>query len=420
MATNRLNFTQKSLSNIAPPAKGRTYFYDTRVDGLVLSVTSNGTKTFQVYRWVKQTGPVRVTLGKADSMSIEQARRQAKQTIADIADGINPNAKKRADKARAITLGEVYAAYVKQRDLKPRTHKDYDIVMGKYLADWQHLPITEIKKDRVERRHEQLGKKSPAQANMAMRVLRAVLNYAAAKWDDEDGNPIIAYNPVQKLSALKLWHRVDRRRTSIKIHELPSWLAAVESLRDEHDHPKAAVVADWLLFMLFTGLRYGEASRLRWEDVDFKGKYFVIHDTKNKEQHELPLSDYLYDMLKRRHQTGKKSPYVFPSEVKPNKHITEPKRWIERVRKHSDIDFSPHDLRRTFTSIAESLDFSRYALKRLLNHKISKADVTDAYIVTDLERLRKPMQQITNYILKVAGVRDSAEIAILSNSQSDS
>ena len=53
----------------------------------------------------------------------------------------------------------------------------------------------------------------------------------------------------------------------------------------------------------------------------------------------------------------------------------------------SGVSFSAHDLRRTFITIAESLDISVYALKRLLNHKMTN-DVTAGYIITDVERLR--------------------------------
>lgn len=44
-----------------------------------------------------------------------------------------------------------------------------------------------------------------------------------------------------------------------------------------------------------------------------------------------------------------------------------------------------------------------------MNHKMNN-DVTAGYIVADVERLRKPMQLITNYILKCMEVIDSAEI----------
>jgi hypothetical protein len=47
--------------------------------------------------------------------------------------------------------------------------------------------------------------------------------------------------------------------------------------------------------------------------------------------------------------------------------------------------------------VAESLDISAYALKRLVNHKMHN-DVTSGYIVADVERLRAPMQRITDYL----------------------
>jgi len=71
---------------------------------------------------------------------------------------------------------------------------------------------------------------------------------------------------------------------------------------------------------------------------------------------------------------------------------------MKRVVEASGVTFTLHDLRRTFVTVAEGLDIPAYALKRLLNHKM-RNDVTAGYIVTDVERLRGPMQQVTDYIL---------------------
>jgi len=46
---------------------------------------------------------------------------------------------------------------------------------------------------------------------------------------------------------------------------------------------------------------------------------------------------------------------------------------------------------------------------RLLNHKMTN-DVTAGYIITDVERLRIPMQKITDYITAQFGVKQSALI----------
>lgn len=89
---------------------------------------------------------------------------------------------------------------------------------------------------------------------------------------------------------------------------------------------------------------------------------------------------------------------------------------MANVTKLSGIHFTVHDLRRTFITIAEGLDVSAYALKRLMNHKMN-GDITAGYIVTDVERLRKPMQQITDYFLKCMGVQPSATILAIQPAQ---
>ena len=60
-----------------------------------------------------------------------------------------------------------------------------------------------------------------------------------------------------------------------------------------------------------------------------------------------------------------------------------------------------HDLRRTFITVAESLDIPHYALKRLLNHR-ADSDVTGGYIVINAERLRDPVERIAARILELA------------------
>ncbi len=78
--------------------------------------------------------------------------------------------------------------------------------------------------------------------------------------------------------------------------------------------------------------------------------------------------------------------------------MVEPRKQMAKVIQESGVHFTVHDLRRTFITVAESLDISAYALKRLLNHKMNN-DVTAGYIIKDAERLREPMQKISDYLL---------------------
>ena len=71
--------------------------------------------------------------------------------------------------------------------------------------------------------------------------------------------------------------------------------------------------------------------------------------------------------------------YVFQGTGRDG-HIIEPRKQMAHVIKATGIHFTVHDLRRTFITIAESLDIPAYALKRLMNHKMTN-DVTAGYIV---------------------------------------
>lgn len=78
--------------------------------------------------------------------------------------------------------------------------------------------------------------------------------------------------------------------------------------------------------------------------------------------------------------------------------------WRQRnsssVSPRGRVSGSLHDLRRTFITIAESLD---YALERLLNHR-ANGDVTGGYIVVNAERLRVPVELVAARILELANV----------------
>lgn len=166
---------------------------------------------------------------------------------------------------------------------------------------------------------------------------------------------------------------------------------------------------DYLLLILFTGLRRQEAAKLQWSQVDLKAKTFTIIYTKNREPHTLPLSNYLFNLFATRKQNAS-SNYVFPG-TGANGYIIELRKQMAKVIEVSNIPFTVHDLRRKFITIAESLDIAAYAFKRLLNHKMT-SDVTAGYIMLDVERLRKPMQMVTDHLLIKLGLKNSSVIHI--------
>lgn len=418
----KIKLTQTSIEDIDPPPfkvgkdgkqiPTQVIYMDTMNKGLGVRVTSAGKKSFIAEKWVDGK-PVRVTLGDAAQITVAKAWKEAQKVFGKLAEGVNPHEERRIEQAKAVTLGEVLDDFLLARKtLSPRTVYDYKRLVNNYLGDWKERPVNSITKDMIEKRHRALGEASQAQANYTMRTLRALINFAIEKYE-VNGEPIMAVNPVTRLSRAKAWYEDKRRKTYVAPDQLKAWFDAVLAEPEQgRDYMKDA--RDYLQLVILTGMRRNEALTLKWVDVNLASKQFTIRDPKNHEDLTLPMSDYIAGIFERRHKASrsgkaKAAEFVFPGSGKSG-HLDEPKRAVAKVVADSGVPFTLHDLRRTFITVAESLDISAYAVKRLVNHKMTN-DVTAGYIVTDVERLRKPMQQITDFILSRAGVRKGTDVA---------
>ena len=394
--------TNSFVSTLPFPDKGQVFYRDSSLPGFGLRVTP-GSRTYIVEARVN--GVVRrITLGDHRKMTASTAKAKALKLLAQMAAGKDPTAERAKRKIAGVTLQEVLERYLSTRNLRPNTVRTYRYILPRCLGDWMDLPVTAISREMVEKRHQDLrrptrqGSSGEAQANTVMRILGTLLNFAAANYEI-DGKPIILVNPIKRLSNNRQWYLERRRQTVIPDHKLADWYNAVMSLRH-------GIVRDYLLLLLFTGLRRNEAGALRWEDVDFQAKVLTVRAevAKNKKEHRLPLSDFLENLLMRRLLEKGASEYVFPGRGGKG-HIVDSDHVIRGVANEAKCPFMLHDLRRTFLTMAERLGFSYVILKKLANHS-GRNDTTFGYIVVDIERLREPMQQITNEFLRLCRQRN--------------
>lgn len=380
-----MKLNKSTIDKLPIPASGYSLFWDDSLAGFGIRITASNIRSFIVQKRINGKEH-RKTLGRFGVLTTEEARRQAQKFIGQIAQGIDPIAANEQSKALSVTLKEALSAYLADRPLKPRTIKDINQAF-KAFEDWLTKPLNNISREMVSKRHRELGIASPARANLSMRYLRAVFNYAIAYFTDKAGKPYFLDNPVKRLSETKAWYRIERKETLITPEQIKPWLESVLGLKNQ-------VARDYFITVILTGLRRTEAMNLTWSDVNFKRKTLTVRDTKNHRDHTLPLSDYLVEVLKAR-KANSFGEFVFES----NKGKLHNLRYAQdSVVENSGVNFTIHDLRRTFATIANSLDIPAYTVKMLLNHKIT-GDVTAGYIITDVERLRIPMQKISNYIL---------------------
>jgi integrase len=381
-----LKLTKAAVDNLPFTDIGQTLYCDTELSAFWLLVGKRS-KTYLAKGRVGRKD-IRCTIGKHGVFTTEEARRDARLMLADMARGIDPNAVKNEKARKRLTLEEALGKFFEiKQDLSPITVSDYKMSVERYLKDWRKKPLDEITKEMVVQRNAYIRQNHGGDvANKAMRVLSSVYN-TATLFDDN-----LPENPVTRLSRGKLWYKSKSRDSYIKDHQMAAWYASVIQ------YP-GTTIRDYLLLLLFTGLRKSEGLKLTWDGIDFEDETLTIKITKNKRKHVLPLCPFTKKLLLDRYQCRESEEFVFPGKGKCG-HLTEPKKAIQKIIEQSGIEFMLHDLRRTFITTAESLDLSSYALKYMLNH-LSGSDVTARYIIRGVERVRAPMNRTSEKLLKM-------------------
>jgi len=367
--------TKTTVDKIPYQNTGQKYYADSELLGLGL-VVGQKTKTYVVQKYMRGK-TIRITIGHHGILTAEQARKEAIKKLADMERGIDPRDRKNLVLAQNVTLNTAFDAYLEARKtLKSSTIAGYRKLLNGPLGVWKDKRLVDITKDMVGARHTSIAEnrvrnpekgKAGAYANQAMVFLRLIFNFAMAHYQTKNGEYIIKENPVKRLSETRAWYEDVRRVSVITQEQLPRWVNAVMSLNiDEHGR-SADVTRDYLLFLLFTGLRRSEGACLKWEHVDMQGRTFTVCNTKNGTDHTLPMSGFLNDLLKKR-QSSKINDYVFPSYVKEGGYLVEPQKYMDIVTQESGVDFILHDLRRTFLTIADSVDTPTYVSQAMPEH----------------------------------------------------
>ena len=402
MPTRTEKFSRSTAAGIA--AEGREHWiHDTDVTGLAIRVSPAGRGVYYLTRKVDGR-LVRARIAPVTEISHTDARTEAKKLAATMTlTGASPNAAKRERRRRDVTLGQAYADYIDGRGVKGGTLANYERHMRLYLARWRDTPLAKIDRDDVRRHYSRCCKQSESSATGAMRLLRAVYTYADGEYRDTDGNRIRLDNPVAELSRKKLWKKPKARTVRLRQADFAPWFATLDEIEPT---PR-----DYLKLVLFTGLRRREATALEWSRIDLHATIptATVLDTKNGDPLTIPLTTAAVELLRARRAYAPRARFVFAAKSKSG-HIEEPKGAVARVRALSGIDASPHALRRTFVSIAESIEIGPYTIKRLVNHR-SGGDVTEAhYVDIELPRLLAASQRITDTMMGYAAERSSENV----------
>jgi integrase len=409
-----MKLTKRAVEKlVAPHPTGKqTLVWDTDLKGFGVLLSGKTTaKTYIVQHRLRSGRTRRVTIGPVGVLDLddhdgeEGAKTRARKVLGEFYSGVDPKAERRVAARRAVSLRSTLDAYIAaNRNLRPKSIAGYRGAVLRHLAPWLDLPLREVTAEMVEDRHaaiaagvkrRNLGNSGggpatgAASANGTMRAFRALWNFAAER------DPDLPANPVRRLK--RAWYPVPRRERLVRADQLPPFYKAVDELPNR-------TARDFILLLVFTGLRRGEAAALRWEEVDFAQRVIRLpaRRTKAGRKLDLPMSSFVRHLLVARRALGNDGGWVFGADSGSG-HIEEPRFALAQIAEATGIRVSCHDLRRTYITVAESSDISPLALKALVNHALG-GDVTSGYVQMTIERLREPAQRVCDRMMELCGI----------------
>lgn len=146
-----------------------------------------------------------------------------------------------------------------------------------------------------------------------------------------------------------------------------------------------------LLFslMLYTGLRWNEATRLRWEN--YQGDTLRLADTKTKVQERIYIPEHLQSWFS---SNKKAEGWIFSHNgTKPYSNI---QRALDQAEAVTGIKMTPHLFRHASATLLYQISNDLYAVKNHLRQ--SRITTTEIYTRYSVERSRQAVQSLAVHL----------------------
>lgn len=354
----------KRVVDAAPiPASGESLIFDDEIPGFGLRVFPSGRKSYLIqYRSGGRTR--RVSLGVHGVLTPEEARKRARELLADVSRGADPSGEL-ASLRNAPTVASVcdrfLSDYVAHR-CKPSTQAEYRRSVELFIKPKiGPFKIGDVRRPDIAELHHAL-RHTPYQANRTLGVLSKLFNLSEVWGLRPDGS-----NPCRHVPK----YREERRERFLSAEEFGRLGAALDAMEQEEPNARAAVAAFRLLTL--TGCRLGEIQTLRWDYI--RENVIYLPDSKTGAK-RVYLGKHALDVLARIERQPE-NPYVIAGE-KPGQHLTDMQRPWRRLRKRAGLpDLRIHDLRHSFASGALALGEGLPMIGKLLGH--SQVQTTARY-----------------------------------------
>lgn len=360
-----LNHAGKVVFEANPEHKPYIVFDDHRDSpvgfGVKVSLTK---KTYVIQRRVssgdrsvsegkKPSSVLKVKVGNvSDFPNIDQAREVARQLVQTmIATKRNPNRIKRETEASELTISEVFAQYRnhlmgRSKPAKPNTLAVLDKAENR-LSEWAGLRVKDLTGNEILRKFDEIASRARTAAEQTFRWINVAVRHAieieAGNAQTQQRQPSLSYNPFSILKVQKKFRTRSELEDSYKAKGVRNPLSPKDTLGRFLTalHNKRSfnrLGCDYLLLTVLLGARKEETASLCWREVlteeearttsyvDLENRMIRFFDTKNRNDHELPICDATKRILEDRRdivndneKRADKRKWVFPARSSRSK-----------------------------------------------------------------------------------------------------
>ncbi|MGB6214403.1 phage integrase [Pseudomonas mandelii] len=378
---------------------GKEYeVHDTTVTGLFVRVTAAGAKSY-VVSWARGR---KKTLGRVGILTLDQARSEATQYLAEARTLGEPLAIKQGRKGATLpslrdfvddTYMPWFETHHKGHEKTLHTlNNNFDAIMSQRID-----AITSRDLELIRTGWMQAGNK-PSTVNRKMGSISGVFS-RAFEWE------YISTHPLAKLKQLKvdsvgkvryldaneterLRQALDARQDEARAERETAnkWRAdrGIEQMESLLQLPFTDHLKPMVLVSLNTGMRRGELFNLKWSTVNFQTKTITVAGatSKTSDTRYIPMNKETLSVLKDWKKQAASTLFVFPSQSGGRLEDVK-SAWLNLLKRAKIEEFRWHDMRHDFASRLVMAGVPLNTIRDLLGHADIKMTLRYAHLAPD-------------------------------------
>jgi integrase len=350
--TNKIKLTDAAVRGLKPQADRFYLVWDLKLSGLAIAIHPTGRKVWKaIYSFHGK--PRWLTIGKADLINVDKARKLAAEILLKVTVGIDVQAERAASRGHG-TFEELATRY--REEYAKKNNKSWmqsdALVQKNLLPSWAKLRAAEITRSDVKLLLSKI--KSASVATQARHAASAIFS-----WAIKEEIAGVKANPCYRVDT----EESESRERVLSDSEIPRFWQAFDDAGYLHSLA--------LKLILLTGQRPGEVLRMHRQHIEdgwwtLPGKPIPElgwRGTKNAQTHRVWLPKSAQAIIAELDSAG----LLFASARGAIIQLATPMQKICRALGVPGA--TPHDLRRTHGTLITGLGFGRDAMNRIQNHK---------------------------------------------------